>query len=177
MGVYENQFKKGRLFLSKNQLVFRQLWNTAPSHFPQTFTNEPKVETSTETSMSFLPSFQHKQECQWPWQEWQCQQWEKSPLEHQSTCPAAKEFSSYGSMASCPRTCSQRGCKGNRLKLMSTLQMQLLLSEGLITATAFFSIRVINRKVYGKWIYYTRESKGQGQTIRALGSLTFWLLL
>lgn len=117
-----------------------------------------------------LPSCQHKQECRWPWQEQQCQQWGKSPPEHLSMCPAAKEFSSYGSTASCPRTCSQKGCRGNMLKLMSILQMQLLSPDGLIRARAFFSTGVINRRDYRKWVYYTRGSKGQGQTIRALGS-------
>jgi hypothetical protein len=52
-------------------------------------------------------------------------------------CPAATEFSSYGSMASCPRMYSQRGYKGNMLKLMS------MLPESLIRDTAFFSTEVI----------------------------------
>lgn len=92
-------------------------------------------------------------------------------------CPTAKEFSSYGSMASCPRTCSQRGCGGNILGLMSVLQMPLLSPEGLIRATAFFSIGVINSYKKSQEMNVSHEgSKGQGQTIRALGSLLCFLV-
>lgn len=137
----KNPFKK--LVLFKNQLVFRQLWNISSSPFPSNLYQQT-WRWNMHRTQHILPSCQHKQECQWPWQEWQCQQWGISPPEHQSMCPAAKEFSSYGSMVSCPRMYSQRGYRGNMLKLMSILQMQLLSSESLIRARAFFSIGVIN---------------------------------
>ena len=51
-----------------------------------------------------------------------------------------------------PQNVQPEGLQGKQteVNVMSTLQIQLVLSERLITATAFFSVRVINRRVYGK---------------------------
>lgn len=117
--LFLNLFNKFKSFLARNQLVFRQLWNKYKLFSFSLNLCQQAWWWNRHRTQHVLPSFQRKQECQWPWQEWQYQQWEKSPQEPQSMCPAAKEFSSSGSMASCPRMYSQRDYRGNRLKLTS----------------------------------------------------------
>lgn len=89
--------------------------------------------------------------------------------------PAAKEFSSYGSMASCPRMYSQRDCRGNMLKLLSILKMQLLSPEGLIRTRAFFPIVVINsyKRLQEMNILHEGEQRTRPDRVLAL-YLFFW---